>query len=89
MLWKHVYLVFINQKTCLVRVYLIKKKEANNLYKIIFIIGGERRKSFYRVLKRGETGLIRKKKEKERVLSHQHGTHGFQNIYSSAIASIV
>ena len=66
------------------------KKKANNLDKIIFIIGGERRKSFYRVLKKtGEAGLVRKKKEKERVLSHQHGTHGFQNIYSSTIASIV
>ena len=51
---------------CLVGVYLIKKKKANNLYKIIFIIGGERRKSFYRVLKkRGETGLIRKKGERK------------------------
>ena len=44
-------------------VFNFKKKKANNLYKIIFIIGGERRKSFYRVLKkRGEAGLIRKKK---------------------------
>ena len=43
-----------------------KKKKANKLYKIIFIIGGERRKSFYRVLKmRGEAGLIRKRGERK------------------------
>ena len=45
---------------------LKKKKKANKLYKIIFIIGGERRKSFYRVLKmRGEAGLIRKRGERK------------------------
>ena len=63
---------------CLVRVYLIKKKEANNLYKIIFIIGGERRKSFYRVLKRGETGLIRKKKRKKGFCHINMGPMGFK-----------
>ena len=49
----------------LVCVYLIFKK-ANNLYKIIFIIGGERRKSFYHLSKKsGEAGLIRKIRERK------------------------
>ena len=74
----------------LVHVYLIfLKKGWQSVQNNIYYWRREKKIILPCVEEKGWGRSDKKKEEKERVLSHQHATHGFQNIYSSVIASIV